>query len=39
MGVNAVRTFIVAKQHAVPGAQTPEVWATIIADLQTQIED
>ena len=39
MGVNAVPTFIVANQHAVPGAQTPEVWATIIADLQTQIED
>ena len=39
MGVNAVPTFIVANQHAVPGAQTPEVWATIIADLQTQTED
>ena len=39
MGVNAVPTFIVANQHAVPGAQTPEVWTTIIADLQTQIED
>ena len=39
MGVNAVPTFIVANQHAVPGAQTPEVWGTIIADLQTQIED
>ncbi len=39
MGVNAVPTFIVANQYAVPGAQTPEVWATIIADLQTQIED
>ena len=39
MGVNAVPTFIVANQHAVPGAQTPEVWTTIIVDLQTQIED
>ena len=39
MGVNAAPTFIVANQHAVPGAQTPEVWASIIAELQTQTED
>jgi predicted DsbA family dithiol-disulfide isomerase len=39
MGVNAVPTFIVANQHAVPGSQTPEVWAAIIAELQTQLAD
>ena len=39
MGVNAVPTFIVANQHAVPGSQTPEVWASIIAELQTQLAD
>jgi predicted DsbA family dithiol-disulfide isomerase len=39
MGVDAVPTFIVANQHAVPGSQTPEVWAAIIAELQTQLAD
>ena len=39
MGVSAVPTFIVANQHAVPGAQPPEVWATIIAELQLKITD
>ena len=38
-GVDAVPTFIVANQHAVPGSQTPEVWAAIIAELQTQLAD
>ena len=33
MGVNSVPTFIVANQHAVPGAQPPELWAKVIADL------
>ena len=39
MGVNAVPTFIVANKHAVPGAQPPEVWASILADLQSKIAD
>ena len=33
MGVNSVPTFIVGGQHAVPGAQPPELWAQVIADL------
>ena len=33
MGVNSVPTFIVANTHAVPGAQPPELWAQVIADL------
>lgn len=34
MGINSVPTFIVANQHAVPGAQPPELWAKVIADLR-----
>ena len=34
MGVQAVPTFIVAGQHAVPGAQPPELWAKVIAELR-----
>lgn len=33
MGVSSVPTFIVAGQHAVPGAQPPELWAKVIAEL------
>ena len=33
MGVNSVPTFIVGQQHAVPGAQPPELWAQVIAEL------
>ncbi|HIF78630.1 MAG TPA: DsbA family oxidoreductase [Sulfitobacter sp.] len=33
MGVNSVPTFIIANAHAVPGAQPPELWAQVIADL------
>ena len=33
MGISSVPTFIVANQHAVPGAQPPELWAKVIADL------
>ncbi|MFG6582737.1 DsbA family oxidoreductase [Sulfitobacter sp. 1A12779] len=36
MGVNSVPTFIVANTHAVPGAQPPELWAQVIADLTNQ---
>lgn len=37
-GVQAVPTFIVASQHAVPGAQPPEQWIAIIDDLNTQLD-
>ncbi len=37
-GVQAVPTFIVASQHAVPGAQPPEQWIAIIDDLTAQLE-
>ena len=33
MGITSVPTFIVANQHAVPGAQPPELWANVIAEL------
>lgn len=36
MGINSVPTFIIANQHAVPGAQPPELWAQVIADLAAQ---
>ena len=36
MGVNSVPTFIVDGKHAVPGAQPPELWANVLADLKTQ---
>ena len=38
MGVNSVPTFIVGGQHAVPGAQPPELWAKVIADLKAQAQ-
>ncbi|GAA6158154.1 DsbA family oxidoreductase [Ruegeria sp. HU-ET01832] len=38
MGVNSVPTFIVANQHAVPGAQPPEMWERVIADIMSQLE-
>lgn len=38
MGVNSVPTFIVAGQHAVPGAQPPELWARVIDELTTNAE-
>ncbi len=38
MGINSVPTFIIANQHAVPGAQPPELWAQVIADLAAQTE-
>ncbi|MEM8979141.1 MAG: DsbA family oxidoreductase [Pseudomonadota bacterium] len=33
MGVTGVPTFIVANQHAVPGAQPPELWERVIDEL------
>lgn len=32
-GVNAVPTFVIANQHVVSGAQPPEVWAQVMAEL------
>ncbi len=34
MGISSVPTFIVAGQHAVPGAQPPELWKQVIAELR-----
>ncbi|KIC48720.1 DsbA family oxidoreductase [Tateyamaria sp. ANG-S1] len=34
MGIGSVPTFIVANQHAVPGAQPPELWSKVITELQ-----
>lgn len=34
MGIQSVPTFIVANQHAVPGAQPPELWAKVISELR-----
>ncbi|UOA27401.1 DsbA family oxidoreductase [Pseudosulfitobacter sp. DSM 107133] len=36
MGITSVPTFIVAGQHAVPGAQPPELWSKVIAELAAQ---
>jgi predicted DsbA family dithiol-disulfide isomerase len=36
MGISSVPTFIVAGQHAVPGAQPPELWSKVIAELAAQ---
>jgi predicted DsbA family dithiol-disulfide isomerase len=33
MGVSGVPTFIVASQHAVPGAQPTETWLNVIDEL------
>ena len=37
MGVNSVPTFIVDHRHAVPGAQPPEIWDKVIADIKAQM--
>lgn len=37
MGVHSVPTFVIANQHAVPGAQPPEMWTKVIADIQEQL--
>ncbi|MTI01683.1 DsbA family oxidoreductase [Roseibium sp. RKSG952] len=38
MGVSSVPTYIVANQHAVPGAQPPEMWGKVIGEIMSQIE-
>ncbi|MCH2078396.1 MAG: DsbA family oxidoreductase [Rhodobacteraceae bacterium] len=38
MGITGVPTFIVAQKHAVPGAQPPDLWAKVIAELSEQLD-
>ncbi|KIC42870.1 polyketide biosynthesis protein [Ruegeria sp. ANG-R] len=38
MGVSSVPTYIVANQHAVPGAQPPELWEKVISEIMSQLE-
>ena len=38
-GVSGVPTFIVANQHALSGAQPPQLWAQVIADIAKQMTD
>lgn len=38
MGISSVPTFILAQQHAVPGAQPPEMWINVIKDIQSQLD-
>lgn len=35
-GVTGVPTFVIANQHVAPGAQPPELWAKVIADINGQ---
>ncbi len=37
-GVTSVPTFIVANQHALPGAQPPDLWAKVIRDVREQMD-
>jgi predicted DsbA family dithiol-disulfide isomerase len=39
MGINAVPTFIVATQHAVPGAQPADLWLKVIDEITEQAKD
>lgn len=38
MGISSVPTFIVAQKHAVPGAQQPDLWRKVIADIREQMD-
>ena len=38
MGVNSVPTFIIAGQHAVPGAQPADMWVKVIGEIMDQIK-
>ncbi|MGR3641291.1 DsbA family oxidoreductase [Alterinioella nitratireducens] len=38
-GVTGVPCFIVAGQHALPGAQPPELWAQVIREIREQLAD
>ena len=39
MGVTSVPTFIVASQHAVPGAQQPELWLKVIDEMLQSVPE
>ncbi len=39
MGITSVPTFIVAGQHAVPGAQPPDLWEKVIDELMERAAD
>ena len=39
MGVQSVPTFIVAGQHAVPGAQPPDLWVEVAGEIMAKLED
>jgi predicted DsbA family dithiol-disulfide isomerase len=39
MGVQSVPTFIVAGQHAVPGAQPPDLWVQVTGEIMSKLED
>ena len=39
MGISSVPTFIVGGKHAVPGAQPPELWKQVLADLRQQTDN
>jgi predicted DsbA family dithiol-disulfide isomerase len=36
MGISSVPTFIVGGRHAVPGAQPPELWKKVLAELRNE---
>lgn len=38
-GVNSVPTFLIAKQHVVPGAQPIKLWQQIIDDITAQLDE
>jgi predicted DsbA family dithiol-disulfide isomerase len=37
MGIKAVPMFIVADQYAVSGAQTADLWQTVVKDIQASV--
>ncbi|MFU8823826.1 DsbA family oxidoreductase [Yoonia sp.] len=38
MGISSVPTFVVANQHAVPGAQPTDLWVKVITDIIAQVD-
>jgi predicted DsbA family dithiol-disulfide isomerase len=38
MGITSVPTFIVANQHAVPGAQPADMWLKVMGEIMEQLE-
>ena len=39
MGITSVPTFVIANQHAVPGAQPADLWVKVISDIIAQVGD